>query len=93
MALDKDESKLLAKAVSDVQTFYNFETSQEIMIWTNLVGVCGMIYGPRVMVMMKRKKSSKESKAPIESVSSSNTSNDSPAFVEGVTIPHHAPTE
>lgn len=63
-ALDKEESTALAQAVKDVSDFYNFEASQEAILWTNLIAALAMVYGPRVFTtIQKRNKESKPKQA------------------------------
>src|SRR5690606_32627743 len=55
LELDKQESAMLASAISDVQSHYNFDVSEEVTIWVNLITALGAIYGPRVVVIYGRK--------------------------------------
>jgi hypothetical protein len=48
-ALDRDEAKQLATATKAVTDYYNFEATQEAVIWTNLIVALAVVYGPRVI--------------------------------------------
>lgn len=48
-ALDRDEAKQLASATKAVTDYYNFEATQEAVIWTNLIVALAVVYGPRVI--------------------------------------------
>lgn len=84
LALDKEEANMLAKALSDVQNFYNFETSAEMMLWANVMGTCGAIYGPRIVSIFNKRKEKKSEKDNVV---------EQPLINEGFTVPHHAPAE
>lgn len=88
LALDEQESALLAQAIKNVQDFYEIEASAEVMLWVNTIGICGAIYGPRVVAMYARKKSQRKKEAKINPVEKNQ-----PIIIEGMTVPHHAPAE
>lgn len=87
LALDDAESKLLAETVQSVQDFYGFEASAEVMLWTNVIGVLGAVYGTRAMAIYKRKSKEKPRKAPAQESILPETG----FLMEGVDIPHAAP--
>ncbi len=55
LELDQAESKLLAEAVTEVASHYNTVIDPKVIAWMGLIGVCGQIYGPRVVAMRVRK--------------------------------------
>lgn len=88
LVIDEKEANKLAVAIQNVQDFYSFKTSAEIMLWVNFVGALGAVYGPRAVAIYSRKHKSKDKKEP----------EDKPEIniampIEGVNIPHHAPTQ
>lgn len=91
LAIDEQEAAMLAQAAKSVQDFYNFETSAEVMLWINVIGICGAVYGPRVMAVVARKKTQKKKENKPSPVVSTNQ--DMPPIIEGIYTPHHAPTE
>lgn len=87
LVLDNQESRMLAEAIQSVQDFYGFEASAEVMLWTNVIGVCGAVYGPRIGAIMMRRSKEKTVKARPEPQPISEVS-----FIrEGVDVPHAAP--
>lgn len=89
LILDEKEASMLAAAAQSVQDFYEVEASAEIMLWVNVIGVCGAIYGPRLIAAFARKKketkNKPENKAPVTEKTGT--------VIEGVFTPHSAPTE
>jgi hypothetical protein len=63
-ALDKEESASLAEAAKAVADHYNFEASKEVMLWTNLLTVLAMVYGPRVAMQYKQLRDKKPKQQP-----------------------------
>lgn len=55
MAIEADEAKMLAEAVAEVQRHYPMVIDPRVMAWVNLVSAAGMVYGPRVYMIRKRK--------------------------------------
>ena len=53
--LDRDESKLLADSLADVSSFYNQVIDPKIIAWVGLLGVCGKLYGPRIVAFKVRR--------------------------------------
>ncbi len=50
MQLEKAEAEQLAKAAANVSRHYDVPgMSDKVVDWTNLLGTCAMIYGPRIM--------------------------------------------
>lgn len=64
MALDKDESKMLASAISNVSRHYDVEATQKQMDWANLATVCGMVYGTRIFAMRNRARQEATTRQP-----------------------------
>lgn len=56
LALDREESKVLAEAVAEVSSHYNVEINPKTAAWLGLVTAFGTIYGPRVAAFGVRKK-------------------------------------
>ena len=55
LELTQAESETLADAVKQVTSFYDFEASEKAIAWTNLMTALGTIYGPRIVVIIRRK--------------------------------------
>lgn len=55
-ALDKTEAKSLAEAISNVSRHYDVAATQKSIDWTNLLMVCGMVYGTRFVAMRENRK-------------------------------------
>lgn len=89
LELDKQESTMLAEAVQSVQDFYGFEASAEVMLWTNVIGICGAVYGPRIVVMLKKRSEKKTEKQDARKPVENNVVSMMP--IEGVDIAHAAP--
>lgn len=66
LALEKEESKLLAEAVTDVGAFYNQVIDPKLIAWLGLMGVCGKLYGPRIGAFAMRKQMEKDGKPATE---------------------------
>lgn len=56
LAIDKTEADTIAAAAAQVAELYNIEASAHMVAWTNLLMTLGMVYGPRVVVMMSKPK-------------------------------------
>lgn len=57
LVIDKPESKQLAEAVRGVTDLYAMQINPHTIAWGNLLLVCGMVYGPRIIALRNRKKS------------------------------------
>lgn len=86
LALDAEEATMLSGAIQSVQDFYDFETSAEVMLWVNFAGALAAVYGPRLVAIGMRTKKDKAKKKEAEP-----SSQNSPVM-EGILVPHHAPT-
>lgn len=68
--LSDDESKKLAKAITDVNQFYNLGVDPKLMVWVNLVTACTAIYAPKFVIYKMRKsmeaKNKKQKETPLE---------------------------
>lgn len=62
LELDKSEADALAVAIDDVQRFYDVQTSAEVLLWVNVIGVCAAVYGPRIGALVIRKRNESERK-------------------------------
>ena len=62
LELAESEAKMLATAISGVNSFYDQVIDPKIVAWAGLIGVAGQIYGPRVGAFMLRKQFEKASK-------------------------------
>jgi hypothetical protein len=51
LALDQNESKMLAQAIADVAKFYPVAVDPKTIAWINLTMVAGMVYGPRIVAI------------------------------------------
>lgn len=61
LALDPEESKKLAEAITRVTEMYDVKVmSAEALAWTNLIMVAGGVYGPRMMSYSMDKKAAKQ---------------------------------
>lgn len=61
LALNPDEAKQLADAITEVNTLYDASIiPPEIMAWINLVTTCGIIYGPRIVAISARPKGQRQ---------------------------------
>lgn len=56
LAIDKQEAELLGSAIQAVQDHYNFDVSEEVTLWVNLVTAAVAVYGPRAVAIIARKK-------------------------------------
>lgn len=64
MAMDRDEAKELAKAITDVNRHYNIRLlDQKMTDWVCLLQVVGIAYGGRLMAIRSRHK--KFSRGPV----------------------------
>ncbi len=80
LVLDKDESKMLAKGISDVSRHYDVSTTQKTMDIANLVMVAGMIYGSRMIAIRARKSEERKNRpersaAPIAAAPTADVNN------------------
>lgn len=69
LQIDSTEAKVLAEAVDAVQKYYDWDASEETIIWVNLVGALITVYGPRVAILTMKhnqKKATNKEKAPPE---------------------------
>ncbi len=65
LMIGQDESKVLAEAINAVQQYYDWDASEETIIWVNLVGALITVYGPRAAVLVsKANKKKKETATP-----------------------------
>lgn len=56
LVIDKQEAEMLAGAINAVQEHYNFDVSEEVTLWVNLVTAAVAVYGPRAVTIIARKK-------------------------------------
>lgn len=56
LVIDKQEAELLGSAIQAVQEHYNFDVSEEVTLWVNLVSAAVAVYGPRAVAIIARKK-------------------------------------
>lgn len=68
LAIDKQEAELLGSAIQAVQEHYNFDVSEEVTLWVNLVSAAVAVYGPRAVTIIARKKKELGSEGKKESV-------------------------
>lgn len=68
LALDNQEASMMASAISAVQNHYDFDVSEEVTIWVNLITASAAIYGPRAIVIYNRKKKEQLQKRPSATV-------------------------
>lgn len=54
LALDKDEAKELAKAISDVNAYYGKVIDPKVFAWIGLAAVAGKVYAPRAVAIKLR---------------------------------------
>lgn len=66
LALEKDESKMLADAIGEVAKHYPMTIDPKTLAWVNLATCAGMIYGPRVFLYNKRVSNERKKQAPID---------------------------
>lgn len=68
LALSQPEAEQLANGITNVARHYNAgNISTKMVDWGNLVMVCGMVYGPRIVALGAAKKStSKKDAAPVQ---------------------------
>lgn len=64
LALEKDESKLLADAVAEVALHYPMTIDPKVLAWSNLAMCAGMVYGPRVFLYNTRKSKERQKERP-----------------------------
>ena len=50
LSLEKTEAEQLSDAAQDIFSQYDMAVPPEVAAWLKLIGVCGIIYGPRVML-------------------------------------------
>ncbi len=95
MELEHKESQALADAINDVQQFYGYEASAEVLLWTNVIGVMGGVYGPRIAAFSLNRKMRKLQSAPRKEEPLKPAPQNATPFVnlEGVDLAHHAPDE
>jgi hypothetical protein len=53
LALDPTEAKQLSEAIAQVGRHYDMSVPAKTLDWTNLLMVCGAVYGPRVAIMVQ----------------------------------------
>lgn len=59
MRVDHDESKMLAQAMADVASQYDaIAMSPKAQAWVAFAGTLGVVYGPRIAVLVMPKKAS-----------------------------------
>jgi sugar lactone lactonase YvrE len=66
LQIDANEAKTLAEAVNAVQEYYDWDASEETIIWVNLVGALIAVYGPRIAVLTMRSNAKKAEKKKSE---------------------------
>lgn len=62
-ALDQNEAKELAQAVGNVSRHYDVSASAKTVDIANLIMVCGMVYGSRILAVRARKTNEKKKAA------------------------------
>lgn len=68
LQIDPNEAKVLAEAVNAVQEYYDWDASEETIIWVNLVGALITVYGPRIAILAMKsnaKKAAAKKAAPV----------------------------
>ena len=68
LAIDKQEAELLGSAIQAVQDHYNFDVSEEVTLWVNLVTAAVAVYGPRAVAIIARKKKESSGKEEKEQI-------------------------
>lgn len=62
LELDETEAKLLSEAVAEVASHYHYKVDPKVVAWVGLMGVCGSIYGPRLLAIKLRRQMENEKK-------------------------------
>lgn len=83
MALDQNEAKELAKGIANVSRHYDVSTSQKTMDIANLVMVCGMVYGSRILAIRNRRKAERPER-PVQEAEKKSNSFDGSVIIPGV---------
>lgn len=63
LAIDKEEGDQLGKALLALEAEYPTKIDPKVLVWANLLGVCGMVYGPRIFAMRIRAATEKAQRA------------------------------
>ena len=96
LAIEREESKMLAESLADVSAFYNQVVDPKLVAWIGLAGVVGKLYGPRVMAYKMRKMIEKKNRpkstapnVPNATVQQKSTvqQNQPPSFGDFVSLP------
>lgn len=64
LAIDKSEADTLAKSIANVSRHYDVSMQAKTLDWINLMMACGMVYGPRIMVIGANRRASRATQAP-----------------------------
>jgi hypothetical protein len=62
LALDKSEGDALAKALANLQRFYNIQVTEKALAWSNLAMTLATVYGTRLGAIAARKAADKRPK-------------------------------
>lgn len=62
--LDETEAKMLAQATANVSRHYDVQMAAKTVDWTNLLMVCGTVYGTRLMAVRNRKNTERRANPP-----------------------------
>lgn len=60
LGIDRDEARTLAKSAADVMILHGGSIDPRAMVWANLILAVGGVYGPRVGMLMMRKRAEKQ---------------------------------
>lgn len=66
LEIDKSESQNLAQAIAEVTKHYDVEVAEKTIAWSNLLMVCGMIYGTRIVAIRNRHKNEDKTKTEVQ---------------------------
>lgn len=64
LKLDSEESKVLAGAIQNVASHYDYIPDAKVVAWVGLIGTVGAIYGPRIVAIKVRKATAKRGGKP-----------------------------
>lgn len=85
LALEPSEAKSLAQGIANVASHYDVQTSTKALDWTNLIMVCGMIYGTRIVAIRERRRNARpQNEAPRAAAPSRQPNNANVVEIPGV---------